>query len=76
MTLRIFVGRAGAARLTAGEPRYAEAYRSASIEALANSMIALAPQGRVVAVAESGSLAYVLGRTGGLPLQPGGHSSG
>jgi hypothetical protein len=67
VTLRIFVGRA-------------ELYRrdttleglSALIEALANSMIALAPQGRVVAVAESGSLAYVLGRTGGLPLQPGG----
>ena len=68
MTLRIFVGRA-------------EAYRrditleglSASIDALASAMIALEPRGRVVAIAESGSLAYVLGRTGGLPLQPGGH---
>ena len=71
MTLRIFVGRA-------------EAYRrditleglSASIDALASAMIALEPRGRVVAIAESGSLAYVLGRTGGLPLQPGGHSNG
>jgi len=68
VTLRIFVGRA-------------EAYRrditleglSASIDALASAMIALEPRGRVVAIAESGSLAYVLGRTGGLPLQPGGH---
>jgi hypothetical protein len=61
VTLRIFVGRA-------------EAYRrdttleglSASIDALASSMIALEPRGRVVAIAESGSLAYVLGRTGRL----------
>ena len=67
MTLRIFVG-------------CAELYRrdttleglSASIDALASSMIALEPRGRVVAIAESGSLAYVLGRTGGLSLQLGG----
>ena len=92
VTLRIFVGRAGAARLMAGELRYVEAYRrdttlevlSSSIDALASSMHALEAQclrqgerqGRIVAVAEHGNVCQVLGRTGGLPLQPGGHSNG
>jgi len=84
VTLRIFVGRASAARLMAGELRYVEAYRrattlaalSSSLDALAASMRALEPQGRIVAVATCGNLSQVLGRTGGLPLQPGGHSNG
>ena len=59
MTLRIFVGRVEAYR----RDTTLEAL-SSSLDALAASMRALEPQGRIVAVAEHGNVCQVLGATG------------